>query len=56
VTLSPTIAQAGKKANVIPSEAEVLIDCRVPPGGGEEEALTALRGLIGEGDYTVEFS
>jgi len=56
VTLSPTIARAGRKANVIPSEAEVLIDCRVPPGGGEEEALTALRGLIGEGDYTVEFS
>src|SRR6476620_7368727 len=56
VTLSPTIARAGKKANVIPSEAEVLIDCRVPPGGGEEEALTALRGLIGEGNYTVEFS
>ena len=56
VTLSPTIAQAGKKANVIPSEAEVLIDCRVPPGGGEKEALTALRDLIAEDDYTVEFS
>ena len=56
VTLSPTIAQAGKKANVIPSEAEVLIDCRVPPGDGEEEALRALHALIGEGDYTVEFS
>ncbi|HSD24671.1 MAG TPA: M20/M25/M40 family metallo-hydrolase [Solirubrobacterales bacterium] len=56
VTLTPTIAQAGKKANVIPSEAEVLIDCRVPPGYGEEEALAALKGLIGEDDYTVEFS
>jgi acetylornithine deacetylase/succinyl-diaminopimelate desuccinylase-like protein len=56
VTLSPTIAQGGKKANVIPSEAEVLIDCRVPPGYGEEEALAALQALIGEDDYTVEFS
>jgi acetylornithine deacetylase/succinyl-diaminopimelate desuccinylase-like protein len=56
VTLSPTIAQAGKKANVIPSEAEALIDCRVPPGYGEEEALRQLRALIGEGDYTAEFS
>jgi len=56
VTLTPTIAQAGKKANVIPSEAEVLVDCRVPPGYGEQEALAALKGLIGEGDYTVEFS
>ena len=27
---------------MIPSEAEVLIDCRVPPGYGEEEALAAL--------------
>ena len=34
VTLTPTMAQAGKKANVIPSEAEALIDCRVPPGVG----------------------
>jgi acetylornithine deacetylase/succinyl-diaminopimelate desuccinylase-like protein len=56
VTLAPTIAHAGKKANVIPSDAEVLIDCRVPPGYGEEEALRQLRGVIGEGDYEVEFS
>jgi acetylornithine deacetylase/succinyl-diaminopimelate desuccinylase-like protein len=56
VTLTPTIAQAGKKANVIPSEAEVLIDCRVPPGYGEEEARAALKELIGEDDYTIEFS
>jgi acetylornithine deacetylase/succinyl-diaminopimelate desuccinylase-like protein len=56
VTLTPTIAQGGKKANVIPSEAEVLIDCRVPPGLGKDEALAALRGVIGEGDYTVEFT
>jgi acetylornithine deacetylase/succinyl-diaminopimelate desuccinylase-like protein len=56
VTLTPTIAQGGKKANVIPSEAEVLIDCRVPPGYGEDEALAALKTVIGEDDYTVEFS
>ena len=56
VTLTPTIAEGGKKANVIPSEAEVLVDTRVPPGYGEEEALAALRSVIGEGDYTVEFT
>ncbi|HEY7150629.1 MAG TPA: peptidase dimerization domain-containing protein, partial [Solirubrobacterales bacterium] len=56
VTLTPTIAQGGKKANVIPSEAEVLIDCRVPPGSGEEEALAELRALIGDGDYTTEIT
>jgi acetylornithine deacetylase/succinyl-diaminopimelate desuccinylase-like protein len=56
VTLTPTIAQGGKKANVIPSEAEVLIDCRVPPGYGQDEALAALRALIGDGDYTTELT
>jgi acetylornithine deacetylase/succinyl-diaminopimelate desuccinylase-like protein len=56
VTLTPTKAQAGKKANVIPSEAEALIDCRVPPGQGKEDALRQLAALIGEDDYEVEFS
>jgi acetylornithine deacetylase/succinyl-diaminopimelate desuccinylase-like protein len=56
ITLTPTIAEGGKKANVIPSEAEALIDCRVPPGYGKDEALEALRSLIGDGDYDVEFS
>jgi acetylornithine deacetylase/succinyl-diaminopimelate desuccinylase-like protein len=56
ITLTPTIAEGGKKANVIPSEAEALIDCRVPPGQGEKQALSALRELIGDGDYEVEFT
>jgi acetylornithine deacetylase/succinyl-diaminopimelate desuccinylase-like protein len=56
VTLTPTKAVAGKKANVIPSEAEALIDCRVPPGQGKDDALRQLAALIGEGDYEVEFS
>jgi acetylornithine deacetylase/succinyl-diaminopimelate desuccinylase-like protein len=56
ITLTPTLAEAGKKANVIPSEAEALIDCRIPPGSGEDEALRQLKALIGEGDYEVEFS
>jgi len=56
VTLTPTRAQAGKKANVIPSEAEALIDCRVPPGYGEDEARRELEALIGEGDYEIEFT
>jgi acetylornithine deacetylase/succinyl-diaminopimelate desuccinylase-like protein len=56
VTLTPTKAEAGKKANVIPSEAGALIDCRVPPGYGKDEALRRLAALIGEDDYSVEFS
>ena len=32
VTLVPTRAAASEKDNVIPSQAEILVDCRVPPG------------------------
>ena len=56
VTLTPTKAESGKKANVIPSEAEALIDCRVPPGFGREEARERLQALVGEGDYDIEFT
>jgi acetylornithine deacetylase/succinyl-diaminopimelate desuccinylase-like protein len=56
VTLTPTIFESGKKANVIPSEAEALIDCRVPPGQDRDEALRQLQALIGEGEYEVEFT
>jgi acetylornithine deacetylase/succinyl-diaminopimelate desuccinylase-like protein len=56
VTLTPTKAEAGKKANVIPAEAEALIDCRVPPGYGEDEARRQLAALIGEDGYEIEFS
>jgi acetylornithine deacetylase/succinyl-diaminopimelate desuccinylase-like protein len=56
VTLTPTKAEAGKKANVIPAEAEALIDCRVPPGYGEDEARRQLAALIGEDGYEIEFA
>jgi acetylornithine deacetylase/succinyl-diaminopimelate desuccinylase-like protein len=32
VTLTPTMAHASDKINVIPSEAYLKVDCRVPPG------------------------
>ena len=56
VTLTPTKAQAGKKANVIPSEAEALIDCRVPPGMDQRDARERIEALLGDGDYELEFS
>ena len=34
--MAPTRAHASDKDNVIPSRAEVLVDCRVPPGDGAE--------------------
>ena len=55
VTLTPTKAHASEKENVVPSRAEVLVDCRVPPGMGEEEVRSRAAAVIGEGDYEIEF-
>ena len=56
VTLSPTKARAGEKVNVIPAAAEALIDCRVPPGLGTDEARARIESLLGDGEYELEFS
>ncbi len=55
VTLTPTMARASVKENIIPSQAEVLVDCRVPPGFGEELARERIASVLGDGDYEVEF-
>src|SRR4051812_44270999 len=49
VTLAPTRASASEKINVIPSVAEIGVDCRVPPGLGEAEATARIREVLGEG-------
>ena len=54
VTLVPTQASASTKENVIPSRAEVLIDCRVPPGMGPAEALEHARAVLGEAGEELE--
>jgi acetylornithine deacetylase/succinyl-diaminopimelate desuccinylase-like protein len=56
VTLAPTRVHASEKINVIPSVAEIGVDCRVPPGLGEEDALKRIREVLGDGDYEIEFS
>jgi acetylornithine deacetylase/succinyl-diaminopimelate desuccinylase-like protein len=55
VTLVPTEASASRKENVIPSRAEVLVDCRVPPGMGAPEALQQAREVLGETADGLEF-
>ena len=55
VTMVPTRARASEKINVIPSTAEVEVDCRVPPGLGQSEALARVREVLGDGDYRIEF-
>jgi len=49
VTLTPTMASASSKINVIPGSAEIGVDCRVPPGLGEEAVRAALEGVITDG-------
>jgi acetylornithine deacetylase/succinyl-diaminopimelate desuccinylase-like protein len=48
VTLTPTMAEASRKINVIPSQAALKIDCRVPPGLGEEVATARLHQVLGD--------
>jgi len=55
VTLTPTMASASRKINVIPSHAEVKVDCRVPPGHGQEEARERIASVLGEDGYSLVF-
>ncbi|HEX9480967.1 MAG TPA: M20/M25/M40 family metallo-hydrolase [Solirubrobacteraceae bacterium] len=48
VTFTPTRIRASEKVNVIPSRAELKVDCRVPPGLGEREVLEDVRAVLGE--------
>jgi acetylornithine deacetylase/succinyl-diaminopimelate desuccinylase-like protein len=55
VTLTPTMAATNGKANVIPSAAELQVDCRVPPEMGEGEVRERIEAVLGEGDWEIEF-
>ena len=56
VTLAPTIISASEKINVIPSHARLQIDCRTPPGMGEEQVLQRIHELLGTDGYSIEFT
>jgi acetylornithine deacetylase/succinyl-diaminopimelate desuccinylase-like protein len=56
VTLAPTRISASEKINVIPASAELRVDCRIPPGLGEEHALARIREVIGDEGYRLEFT
>jgi acetylornithine deacetylase/succinyl-diaminopimelate desuccinylase-like protein len=55
VTLAPTRAFASEKINVIPSHAQIKVDCRTPPGMGERQALARIREVLGDDGYRLEF-
>ncbi len=56
VTLAPTMAHASDKVNVIPSRATLKVDCRVPPGLGQDVALRRVHEVLGGEGYRVEFA
>jgi acetylornithine deacetylase/succinyl-diaminopimelate desuccinylase-like protein len=56
VTLAPTKVHASDKINVIPSRAEIGVDCRVPPGHGEETARRRIQEVLGTEGYRIEFA
>jgi acetylornithine deacetylase/succinyl-diaminopimelate desuccinylase-like protein len=58
VTLTPTMAHASDKVNVIPSRASLKIDCRVPPGHGEEAARSRISEVLGDDadSYEIAFT
>jgi acetylornithine deacetylase/succinyl-diaminopimelate desuccinylase-like protein len=55
VTLAPTRVFASEKINVIPSRAQIKVDCRTPPGMEAPQALARIREVLGDGGYRLEF-
>jgi acetylornithine deacetylase/succinyl-diaminopimelate desuccinylase-like protein len=55
MTVSPTMATASQKRNVIPAVCEVTVDCRLLPGQTQAEAEEVVRGVLGDGDYELEW-
>jgi acetylornithine deacetylase/succinyl-diaminopimelate desuccinylase-like protein len=56
VTLTPTMAHASDKVNVIPSSAQIKVDCRVPPGLGEDAARQRIEEVLGDAAADLEIA
>jgi acetylornithine deacetylase/succinyl-diaminopimelate desuccinylase-like protein len=53
MTLSPTMATASQKRNVIPAVCDIVVDSRLLPGMTTDEQQEIVRGVLGEGDYEL---
>ncbi len=56
VTLTPTMAHASDKVNVIPARAQIKVDCRVPPGLGEDAARRRIEQVLDGGAGSLEIA
>jgi acetylornithine deacetylase/succinyl-diaminopimelate desuccinylase-like protein len=54
VTLAPTRISASEKINVIPSRAQLKVDCRTPPGMKREQVLARIHEVLGGDGYRLE--
>jgi acetylornithine deacetylase/succinyl-diaminopimelate desuccinylase-like protein len=54
MTLSPTMAEASRKRNVIPAVCDVVVDSRLLPERTPDEQQAIVRAVLGEGDYELE--
>jgi acetylornithine deacetylase/succinyl-diaminopimelate desuccinylase-like protein len=55
VTFAPTMVDTTGKQNVIPSLAEVYVDCRVPPEMEEPDVRERIDQVLGSGEWEIEF-
>jgi acetylornithine deacetylase/succinyl-diaminopimelate desuccinylase-like protein len=53
LTLSPTMAIASQKRNVIPASCDITVDSRLLPGTTIDEQQAIVRDILGEGDYEL---
>ena len=54
MTLSPTMAAASQKRNVVPAVCDITVDSRLLPGTTPDELQTVVSELLGAGDYELE--
>ena len=56
VTFAPTMVDASEQMNVIPARARLHVDCRVPPGIGEETVRSRVSEVLGDAGYRLDFT
>ena len=54
MTLSPTMASASQKRNVVPAVCDITVDSRLLPGTTPDDQQGVVREVLGEGDYELE--
>jgi acetylornithine deacetylase/succinyl-diaminopimelate desuccinylase-like protein len=54
-TLAPTMVEASKKRNVIPSRCELTVDCRILPGHTRDEVEAKVAKVLASAAYDLEW-